>query len=119
MIIHGLFSHDLGVIKHLICGRLVALFPCEDMVVMLTRAVRTFGLTGQIFAQNHVCLQRLERIDNDRKFFVFNFDQFNSIGSNVAIFRNDEGHFLSLKQNLAIGQHHLLVASQRRHPMQV
>jgi hypothetical protein len=40
------------------------------------------------------------------------------VGGGVAVGRDDEGDLLALEQHLAVGEHHLLVARERRHPVQ-
>ena len=61
----------------------------------------------------------LERIDIDRQRLVFHFDQFGSVGRDVAVLGDDEGDFLVLEQNLAVGEHHLHVTGKRRHPGEI
>ena len=90
------------------------------MVVMLALAVRAVGLVLEVLADHRrVRRHRLERIDVDRERLVFDLDQFGGVGGGVAVFGDHEGDFLVLKQHLAVGQHHLHVAGERRHPGEV
>ena len=118
VVVHRLFGNDLGIVDDLLGAFLVAHFPQEDVVVMLARAVSAAGLALEILSQNDVGLKRLERIDDHGQRLVFHFDQFHGVGGDIAVRSYDKGHFLPLKQHFAIGQHHLLVTGQRRHPMQ-
>ena len=98
----------------------VACFPRKNMVVMLTLAVRTFGLAGQIFPQHRSAgLERVERIDHDRQLFIFNLDRFDCISGDVTIFRNNDGDFLHLKVYFFICQHGSHIAGQGWHPVQL
>ena len=51
--------------------------------------------------------------------FVFDLDGLDAVGRRIAILGHDEGDLLVLEQHLAVGQHHLHVARQRRHPGEV
>ena len=99
---------------------LVADGPLEDVVVVLARAMRARGLSGEILAQHRgVGIHRLERIDHDRQRFVFNHHLVDAVVGRIAIGGDHEGDFLILEQHLAVGQHHLHVARERRHPGEV
>ena len=89
------------------------------MVVVAARAVGALGLACEVLAQHRrVGLQRLERVDDDGQLLVLDLDQLDRVGRGVAVLGDDEGDLLALEQHLAVGQHHLLVAGQRRHPVQ-
>ena len=64
-------------------------------------------------------VHRLERIDDDGQRLVFDLDQFGGVGGDVAVGRDDEGDLLVLEQHLAVGEHHLHVARERRHPGEI
>ena len=53
----------------------------------------------------------------DRQRLVFDFHQIGGIGRDVAVLGDDERDFLVLEQHLAVGEHHLHVAGERRHPV--
>ena len=122
VVVHHLFGDDRSLVDDLLGGRLVAHFPGEDVVVVLAWTVGTIGdgavLGGQILAEHNVRFQRLKRVHEHFEFFVFHDDSFNAVGGCIAIFGDDEGHFLTLEKHLAIGQHHLLVTGQCRHPVE-
>ena len=88
------------------------------MVVVLTEAVRAFGLTFKVFTQNHVGFQRLKRVNDDGQFFVFDFNRLNAVSRCIAVIGDDVGDFLSLEQHFAVRQNHLFVARKGRHPVQ-
>ena len=99
---------------------LVADGPFEDVVVMLARPVRADGLAGEILAQHRrIRVHRLERIDHDRQRLVFDHDLVDAVIGGIAVGGDHEGDFLILEQHLAVGQHHLHVAGQGRHPGEV
>ena len=99
---------------------LVADGPLEDMIVMLARPVGTGGLAGKVLAQHgRIFVHCLERIDHDGERFVFDLDLVDTVIGRIAVGGDHEGHFLVLEQHLAVGQHHLHVAGQRRHPGEV
>ena len=122
VVVHGLFGDDLSAVDDLAGGFFLADFPCEDVVVMFAwsmSAVRQRAVLGhQILAQNGVRFHRFKRIDNHRQFFVVHVDQFDRVGCDVAVLGHHIGNLLALEQNLAVGQNHLLVACQGRHPVQ-
>ena len=96
---------------------LVAGLPVEDVVVVLARAVRALGLVLDVLADHRrIGRHSLERIDIARQGLVFDLDKFDGIGRGVAVLGDDESHFLVLEQYLSVGQHHLHVAGERRHP---
>ncbi len=87
---------------------------------MAARAVRAFLLVLDVLAQDRrVGVHRLERIDDDRQFLVFDLDEVGGVGGDVAIGGDDEGDLLVLEQHLAVGEHHLHVAGERRHPGEI
>ena len=92
------------------------------MVVMLAWTVRAGGdrpvFGHKILAKDHIRFQCLKRIHKYRQFFILYFDGFNAISSSIAVFGHNKSNLLPLKQHLAIGQNHLLVTGQRRHPVQ-
>ena len=79
MVIDHLLGHDLGAVDHLFGGLLVALFPQEDVVVVATFAMGPAGLTGEVFAQDHIRLQRLERVHDDGQFVVIDLNGLNAV----------------------------------------
>ena len=64
-------------------------------------------------------VHRLERIDVDGQRLVVDLDQLDRVGRRLAVLGDDEGDFLVLEQHLAVGEHHLHVAGERRHPGEV
>ncbi len=120
VVVDRLLGDDLGGADRLL-GRLpVALLPQEDVVVVAPLAVGAARLAGEVLAQHgRVRLERLERIGDDRQLLVLDLDELDRVGGDVAVVGDDEGDLLALEQHLAVGQHHLLVAGQRRHPVQV
>ena len=99
---------------------LVADRPVEDVVGMAARSMRAGHLVLDVLAQNDgVGRHRLEGIDDDGQRFVFDFDKIGGVRRDVAVGGDDEGDLLVLEQHLAVGQHHLHVAGQGRHPRQI
>ena len=99
---------------------LVADLPVEDMVRMAARPMRAVLLVLDVLAHDwRVLVHRLERIDDDRKSFVLDLDQVGGVGGDIAVGRHDEGDLLVLEQHLAVGEHHLDVAGERRHPGEI
>ncbi len=99
---------------------LVADGPLKNVVVMLARPVRACGLAGEVLTQHRrVLVHRLERIDQGRQRFVFDHHLVDAVVGGIAIGRNDEGDLLVLEQHLAVGQNHLHVARECRHPGEV
>jgi hypothetical protein len=87
---------------------------------MPARPVRAFHVAFEVFAQHRrVVGLGLERIDDDGKLLVLDLDQFHRVGGDIAVLGDDEGHFLPLEEHLAVGEDHLLVAGESRHPMQI
>ena len=102
-------------------GRIgIADVPAEDVVVVDSLAVRAGRLAFEVVT-NHDCtvVHCRERVDQHVEVFVLDLDEFDRIGRNVAILGDDERDFLLLEADLAVGEHHLLVARERRHPVQV
>ena len=119
VVIDHFLGHHVGLGKHFLGRVLVALFPGEDVVVMLARAVGALGLAFEVFPQDRgVGFHRLEGIDDDGQFLVFDLDRLDAVGGGIAVGGDDIGDFLTLEQHLAVGQNHLLVTRQRRHPVQ-
>ena len=120
MIGNHLLDRDFALRNRCIRAGLVADLPVEDMVVMLALAVGAFCLAAEIFAQfRRVCLHRLERIDENGKLFILDFNEFARVGGDVAVLGDNESNFLILEQNLAVSQNHLHVARERRHPVEL
>ena len=100
-------------------SRGIADLPGENVVVVLARPVRAAGLALQIVPQNRCCRRhRLVGVDESRQVFVFDLDQIDRIGSDIAIIGDDERNLLALKQDLLVGQYGLHIAGEGRHPMQ-
>ena len=115
-----LLDRDVGLGERRVGRGLVARLPGEDVVIVLALAVGAVGLVLEILADHRrVRRHRLERIDIDRQRLVFDLDQIGGIGRGVAVLGDDEGDFLVLEQHLAVGQHHLHVAGERRHPGEI
>ena len=78
-----------------------------------------FCLVSNVLTQYRCAVHfGLERVDKNRKLFIFHLDRGHTISCGVAIVGNDKSNFLCLEQNLAIGQHHLLVTGKGWHPVQ-
>ena len=87
---------------------------------MVARPVGAVFLVLDVLAQDRrVRVHRLERIDDHGKRFIFDLDQIRGVGGDIAVVRDDEGDLLVLEQNLAVGEHHLDVACERRHPREI
>jgi hypothetical protein len=115
-----LLDRDLGAGERLLGRGLIADLPGEDVVVVPARAVRARGLAGKVLAQHRGTLrERRLRVVDRRQLLVVDFDQLDRIGRDVAVLRDHEGDLLVLEQHLAVGQHHLHIARERRHPVQV
>ena len=119
--IEQVFLHgDVSVFECQVSGFLVACLPREDVVVMFALAVCAIGFTGQVFTQYRCIRQQcLERVDDDRQFFVFDFNGFDGVSGNVAVFCNDDGNFLHLEVDFFVGQNGGDVAGQCWHPVQL
>ncbi len=123
--VHALVAQEvLG--RHLGLGEggvgqlLVADLPVEDVVVVLARSVGAVLLVLDVLAQDRrVVVHRLERIDDDRKGLVLDLDEVGGVGGDIAVGGDDEGDLLVLEQDLAVGEHHLDVAGERRHPGEI
>ena len=90
------------------------------MVVVLALAVGAVGLVLEILADHRrIRRHRLERIDIDRQRLVFDFHEIGGIGRDIAILGDHERHFLVLEQHFAVGEHHLRVARECRHPGEI
>ena len=99
---------------------LVADLPIEDVVGMLARPVGAVLFVLDVLAQNRrVLIHRLERVDDDGKRFILDLDQVGGVGGDIAVGRDDERDLLVLEQDLAVGEHHLDVAGERRHPGEI
>lgn len=115
---HFLDGH-IGLGEDRVGGLLVANLPFEDVVGMFARAMRTHHLVLDVLAQDRrVGIHRFEGIDDAGQCFVFHIDQFGGVRGDVAVFGDDESHFLVLEQHLFLGQDRLHVAGQRRHVVQ-
>jgi len=80
-------------------------------VVDLIRLLLTIG------AQDDFVLLRRERVRDGRQRLVLDLHGLGAVIGRRASFRKDRGHFLVLEQDLADGEHHLLVqAVERRQP---
>ena len=115
-----LLDRHLGLLEGRIGQFLVADGPLEDVVVVLARTVRAGRLAGEVLAQHRrVLVHRLERIDHDRQRLVFDHHLVDAVIGGIAVGRDHEGDLLVLEQHLAVGQHHLHVAGEGRHPGEV
>ena len=115
-----LLDRHLGVSESGIGCRLVADRPLEDVVVVLARAMRAAALASQVLAQHRsIGGHRLEGIDDHRQLLVFDLDGLDTVGGRIAILRHDKCNLLVLEQHLAVGQHHLHIACERRHPGEI
>ena len=120
MIGNHLLDRDFALRNGCIRGGLIADLPVEDMVMMLALAVGAFCLAAEIFAQfRRVGLHGLERINENRKLFILDFNELARVGGDVAVFCDNESDFLILEQDLAVRQNHLHVARERRHPVEL
>ena len=90
------------------------------MVRVLARPVRALRLVLDVLAQHRrVGAIALNGSTSDRQRLVFDLDEVGGVGRDIAVGRDDEGDLLILEQDLAVGQHHLHVARQRRHPGEI
>ena len=93
-------------------GRAVARFPVPDVVVLLVRpAIRP--------QHEGVGLHRLVRIHDDRQRLVVHEDRGHAVGGGVAGRGDDRRDLLRLVHHGVHGEHHLHVAGQRRHPVEL
>ena len=120
-LIDDFFLHvDLGLGERPLGRLLVADLPGEDVVVMPARTVRARGLARKVVAQDRRAIgERGRGIVERRQLLVLDLDQLDRIGRDVAVVGDHEGDLLVLEQHLAVGQHHLHVAGERRHVVQV
>ena len=115
-----LLDLDVGLVEGGVGRGLFAGLPVEDVVVVLARPVRAFLLVLDVLAdEGRVGVHRLHRIDVAGQPLVFDLDRVGAVGGGVAVGGDDEGDLLVLEQHLAVGQHHLHVAGERRHPGEV
>ena len=112
-------ARDVDVDRHDPVGRLqggvrrrpVTRLPVPDVVVRLVRA----AVRPQ---DGRVGLERLERVDDHLQRLVVDVDGGDRVGRLVAGQRDDRGDLLRLVHDRVDRQHHLLVAGQRRHPVE-
>lgn len=87
---------------------------------MLARAMRAGHLADEVLAQHRrVRVHRLEGIDQRGQRLVFDDDRVDAVIGRIAVGGDNEGDLLILKQHLAVGQNHLHVAGQGRHPGEI
>ncbi len=84
--------------------------PCAP-AVLPARSSRSTGASG--------CERRLGVVDQRRQLLVVDLDQLDRIGRDVAVVGDHEDDLLVLEQHLAVGEHRLDVARERRHVVQV
>ena len=93
-------------------ARRVARLPVPDVVGLLALAA--------VRAQDRrVGLERLERVDDDRQRLVVDLDRRDAVGRGVARRRDDGRHLLRLVHDGVHGEHHLHVAGEGRHPVEL
>ena len=111
---------DLGLHKGGVGQLLVADLPVEDVVGVVARPVRAVLFVLDVLPQDRrVRVHRLERVDDDGKRVILDLDQIGGVGGDIAVGRDNEGDLLVLEQDLAVGEHHLHVARERRHPGEI
>ena len=82
--------------------------------------MRAVFLVLDVLAQHRrIGVHRLERVDDDRQLLIFDLDEIGGVRRDIAIGGDDEGDLLVLEQNLAVGEHHLHIAGQCRHPGEI
>ncbi len=87
---------------------------------MPARPVRARGLAREVLAQHRRAVgQRGFGIVQRRQFLVLDLDQLDRVGRDVAVVGDHEHDLLVLEQHLALGEHCLHVARERRHVVQV
>jgi hypothetical protein len=92
-------------------GRAVTGFPMPDVVVLLVRpAIGT--------QDRGVREHRLERVEQDRQRLVVDVNGGDRVGGLVAGLGDDRRDLLGLVHDRVDGQDHLLVAGERRHPVE-
>ena len=115
-----LLGHHFGLFERLVGALGVADLPAEDMVAVLARAVGAAGLALQIVAQaGHAGIHGVVRIDLRRQPLVFDRDEIDRVGGDIAVLGHDEGDFLALEQHFVAGQHGLHVASEGGHEIEL
>ena len=120
LIAQQVLGRDLGLHEGDVGQLPVADLPVEDVVGMVARPVGAVFLVLDVLAQDRGALiHRLERVDEHGKRFILDLDQVRGVGGDVAVGRDDEGDLLILEQDLAVGEHHLHVARERRHPGEI
>jgi hypothetical protein len=93
-------------------GGSVTRFPMPDVVVLLVRStVRT--------EDERAVLERLVRVGDDRQRLVVDEDGSDSVGGGIARGGDDRGDLLRLVHDGVHREHHLHVAGQRRHPVEL
>ena len=83
--------------------------PCAP-VVLPARSSRSTGASASIALNGSI---------SDRQRLVFDHHLVDAVVSRVAVGRDHKGDLLVLEQHLAVGQHHLHVAGERRHPGEI
>ena len=92
--------------------RLVARLPVPDVVVLLVRAA--VGAEDE-----RVRLERLVRVDDDRQRLVVDEDGGDAVGGGVADVAMTAATSWAWYMTVSVGQHHLHVAGERRHPVEL
>ena len=93
-------------------GVSVTRFPVPDVVVLLVRS--PVGTEDE-----RVGLERLVRVDDDRQRLVVDEHGSDAVGGRIAGGGDDRRDLLRLVHDGVHRQHHLHVAGQRRHPVQL
>ena len=115
-----LLDADLGLGERPLGRVLIPDLPGEDVVVMPARPVHARGLAFEILAQHRRAVgQRGFGIVQRRQLLVVDLDQLDRVGRDVAVVGDHEHDLLVLEQHLAVGEHCLDVARERRHVVQV
>ncbi len=115
-----LLDRDLRLPEGGVCEVLIADGPLKNVVVVLARTMRAGHLADEVLAQHRrIRIHRLEGIDQRRQRLVFDDDRVDAVIGRIAVGGDDEGDLLILEQHLAVGQNHLHVAGQGRHPGEV
>ena len=103
-VVHVLRHRHFGFVKSGVGSGLVTRVPSEDVVMVLTFAVRAFGLAGQVVADDRCArLQGGIRVHHYGQFFVFDFHGFHRVSRDVTVIGDDDSHFLHLEVNLFVG----------------
>ena len=120
LVAEEVLRRDLGLGEGGVGQFLVADLPVEDVVRVAARPVSAILLVLDVLAQDgRILVHRLERIDDNREGLVLDLDQVRGVGGDIAVGGDDEGDLLVLEQDLAVGEHHLDVAGEGRHPGQI